>query len=73
MKNGYLQCALSNVLIEIKETDNILATETPGQYEHVTALSPLTMTNVDLLRKISNLTPSESSETGDGNTELYIS
>ncbi|CAO3655477.1 unnamed protein product [Mucor hiemalis] len=56
---------VSVILCGTKETDNILATETPGQYEHVTALSPLTMTNVDLLKKISNLTPSESSETGD--------
>jgi hypothetical protein len=54
------------LLIENVETDNILANDTPGQYENITALSPFKMTDIDLLRKVSNLTTNEIPKPADG-------
>jgi hypothetical protein len=52
------------------ETNNFLATQTPGQYENIDALTNLAMPNVRLLKRLANVTTSnETDKQADG---IYI-
>ncbi|KAI8047138.1 SPOC like C-terminal domain-containing protein [Gilbertella persicaria] len=53
---------VSVILAGTPETDNILANETPGQYEHVTSLCPISQPNLDLLRRLRNIQPTTDTE-----------
>ncbi|KAI7892671.1 SPOC like C-terminal domain-containing protein [Mucor mucedo] len=50
---------VSIILCGTPETHNALSDATPGQYEHITTMTPLVMSSVQMLRELSNLTTAD--------------
>ncbi|KAI8379437.1 SPOC like C-terminal domain-containing protein [Radiomyces spectabilis] len=50
----------SVILAGTEDSDNELAAETPGQYQHITTLSEMSQPDLALLKKLVNVTPTDS-------------
>lgn len=53
-------------------TDNIVASEKPGQYQHVTTLSDISQPDLALVKKLDNVQILESEDWAADSKEMYV-
>ncbi|KAI9480796.1 MAG: SPOC like C-terminal domain-containing protein [Benjaminiella poitrasii] len=53
---------VSVLLSGTPDTRNVLAEQTPGQYQHITAIYPIAQPNVELLRQLKNVNASKETD-----------